>query len=276
MILKRLNNRLLLVSILAIALALAVVDLSLAESGAANAHPELANDVPASGTLVGNRGGSFAYYAIDYPGDYRVVTIELYFAPADPVTHLAFGFNVYGPNGYVIGQGTEQDQEAGRPVQLQYSDGNEATWLVQVYNYLHNHSVSYSLVALGLPEHRPPSGPAPTPTASPDAELPPEPDFRMEGVLVGSRAGSFGYHELDYAGDGSEVVLGMTFAPDDPIIARGVGLVVYGPSGEVARGQPTGRPGERELVFQSREPGMYLIQVFNYIEGVAIAYAITR
>ncbi len=273
--LKHLNIRLLLVSALVLAITVAVADVSLAGNGAADPHPELVNSVPATGMLVGNRAGSFAYYTIDYPGDYRVVTIELYFAPADPVTHLAFGFNVYGPNGYVIGQGAEQDEEADRPVQLQYSDGNEATWLVQVYNYLHNYPVSYSLVVSGLPE-RTTSSPAPTPAAGPAVDVPAELDVQVSGALTGDRAGSFARYELDYAGDGSEVVLKMSFTPDDPIIARGVGFVVYGPFGEVARGQPTGRPGERELVFQSHEPGMYLIQVFNYIEGVVITYSITR
>jgi hypothetical protein len=271
MSIERLNRPLLLVvTILAIALALAKADLSLAQ----DAYPELVNQVPASGTLVGNRAGSFAYYTIDYPGDYRVLTIELQFAPADPVTKLAFGFNVYGPNGYVIGHGAEQDEEAETPVQLQYSDGNEATWLVQVYNYLNNYPVSYSLVVNGLPESSP--SPAPTPTAAPAVDVPAELDLQMAGALVGSRAGSFAFYELDYAGDGSEVALKMSFTPDDPIIARGVGLVVYGPSGEVAHGQPTGRPGERQLVFQSDEPGRYLIQVFNYIEGAVITYSIAR
>lgn len=274
--LKRLSRWLLLGAVLAIALAVAGIDASLAEEGTADPHPELGNGVPVGGVLVGNRGGSFAYYTIDYPGDYRVVTIELDFAPADPVTHLAFGFNVYGPNGYVIGQGAEQDEEVEGPVQLKYSDGNEATWLVQVFNYLHNHTVSYSLVVNGLPERKPTPSIVPTPAVVPELESPPQLDLRKGGVLVGRRAGSFAYHELDYAGDRSEIVLKMTFTPDDPIIARGVGLVVYGPSGEVARGQPTGHPGERELVFQSEEPGTYLIQVFNYIEGVAITYLITR
>lgn len=273
---KRLQKRLLLVVVLAIALAVAGVDASLAQNGTADPHPQLANGVPANGVLVGNRGGSFAYYTIDYPGDYRVVTIELYFAPADPVTHLAFGFNVYGPNGYVIGQGDEQDEEVEGPVRLQYSDGNKATWLVQVFNYLHSYSVSYSLVVNGLPERKPTPTPAPTPAVAPEVESPPGLDLGKGGVLVGSRAGSFAYHELAYPGDGSETVLKMTFTPDDPIIARGVGFVVYGPSGEVGRGQPTGRPGERELVLQPEEPGRYLIQVFNYIEGVAITYLIMR
>jgi hypothetical protein len=68
----------------------------------------------------------------------------------------------------------------------------------------------------------------------------------------------------------------MTFAPDDPVIARGVGFVVYGPSGEVARGQGTGLPGQRKAVFAADEPGEYVLQVFNYIQGVVIHYSIVR
>jgi hypothetical protein len=66
----------------------------------------------------------------------------------------------------------------------------------------------------------------------------------------------------------------MSFVPDDPVIARGVGFVVYGPSGEVAHGQSTGLPGQREAVLASDKPGPYLVQVFNYIEGVVIHYSI--
>ena len=54
-------------------------------------------------TLTGNRAGAFAYYSIDYPGDGRIITIELDMAPGDPVVMQAAGFNVYGPNAYYIG-----------------------------------------------------------------------------------------------------------------------------------------------------------------------------
>jgi hypothetical protein len=254
-------------------LALASVSTWPAHSSNAAGPPSLLNDAPASGALTGSRAGAFEYYSIDYPGDLRVVTIELQFAPADPVTRLGFGFNVYGPNGFVIGRGAEGEDGDGEPLRLQYSDANKATWLVQIYNYIPGHRVSYSLVARGLPQVQAPPSLVPTPTAAP-LPVPQDLGPLATGTLVGNRSGSFAVYNLDYRGDGSEVALTMSFAPDDPVIARGVGFVVYGPRGEVARGQGTGLPGQRKAVFASHDQGAYTVQVFNYIEGVVISYSI--
>jgi hypothetical protein len=162
----RFSHRALMGAVLSAFLTLIVVGASFAQSSDGAGYPTLVNDVPMSGGLTGNRAGAFAYYMLDYPGDLRVVTIELQFAPADPVTRLGFGFNVYGPNGFVIGQGAEDENGDGEPVRLQYSDANKATWLVQVYNYIPGHRVSYALVVRGLPELQLPPGPLPTASVS--------------------------------------------------------------------------------------------------------------
>jgi hypothetical protein len=272
----RFSRKLAIAAVLSAFLALVLVTLSLAQSGDAAGLPTLLNDAPATGVLTGNRAGAFAYYSIDYPGDLRVVTIGLQFAPADPVTRLGFGFNVYGPNGFVIGQGAEYENGDVEPLRLQYSDANKATWLVQVYNYIPGHRVDFSLLVGGLPELQAAPGPLPTPTVAPQPVSPRDLGLAAAGALVGNRSGAFAVYRLDYRGDGSEVALTMSFSPDDPVIARGVGFVVYGPSGEVAQGQSTGLPGQRRAVFSSRELGAYTVQVFNYIQGVVIQYSITR
>jgi len=236
----------------------------------------LTGSSPVSSALTGNRAGAFAYYTIDYPGNRDVVTIGLVFVPADPVTSLGVGFNVYGPAGYVIGQGKPNVKADAGVLELQYSDDNEATWLVQVYNYIPDRAIDYTIVATGLPEQ------SSAPTAAPVAPAPsagPEGIAGLEepgsGSLSGSRAGAYAVYDLGYAGDSSEVTVMMTFTPDNPAIARDVGFVIYGPSGEVAKGKRTTRPTERKATFSSNEPGAYIVQVHNYVDGVTIQYTLT-
>ncbi len=271
------NVRIWLVSLVVLSLVLgSVVSGAVAAQAApAASYPQLVNGVAATGSIVGSRAGAFAYYTISYLGDRSVVTIELEFAPADPVIRLGFGFNVYGPDGYFIGEGAAAESESHEPMQLQYSDNNLATWLVQVYNYIPGLQVQYSLLATGLPS---PSQPASisTPTVAP---APPEEarlDTLVSGQLVGKGAGAYGFYDLPYVGNGPEVKLTLRFSPDDPVIAQGVGLILYGPSGELARGQPTGQPGERRVAWSGAESALLLIQVYNYIEGVPITYTVTK
>jgi len=242
-----------------------------AAPGSATAPAVLWDNQPISHMLTGNGGGAFAYYAIDYPGDGRVVTIELRYVPADPVTKLGVGFQVYGPNGYWIGQGLQMANSDGVGVtQLQYSDHNPATWLVQVYNYLPGHNVWYDIVAQGLPPV--PAAPAaPAPLASPPAGS----SLAAAGQLVGNGGGAFAKYDLTVPAYSSDVLVTLTWWPDDPVIATGVGFVVYGQSGEVARGDPTGRPGERSVTLPAGRPGSYLVQIYNYMPGLAIGYVLT-
>jgi hypothetical protein len=92
-------------------------------------------------TLVGNPAGSFAYYTIDYPGDARIIALDLDLAPGDPVALRAAGLNVYGPNGYFIGSARRSPTKADRKT-LYWSDTNPARWLIQVYNYLDGAPIS--------------------------------------------------------------------------------------------------------------------------------------
>jgi len=269
------NHRLALALSLTLVLSATVVG-SVVAQNQGEGYSRLVNEVPVSGMLTGNGAGSFAYYTIDYPGDLRVVTIELEFAPADPVTRLGVGLNVYGPGGYVIGQtGAEELDSEDKVTTIRYSDANEATWLVQVYNYIPNHTISYSVTAKGLPEQTPIS---PTTTPEPTVERKPTAVLgtAVTGSLTGRPAGAFEFYEFSYAGDGAEVQVEMVYVPDNDLIASGVGFIIYGPSGEVARGTGTGRPTERRAGLASDVAGTYLIQVYNYIAGLTIQYSITR
>ena len=246
-----------------------------AAPSSANAPQALQNGQALSAVVTGNRGGAFDYYTIHYPGDVSVVTIEVRYHPADAVANLGFGFHVYGCNGFRIGRGKLVANDGGVGVlRLQYSDSNPASWLVQVYNYLPGSSIDYSIQAEGLPA--PAAGTTRTTT---EAATVPEATHAAaplcgSGHLTGNAGGAYAVYKLTVPADAADVQVKLTWSPDDPVIATGVGFVAYGPSGQVRRGDGTGCPGERKATLAASEPGAYQIQVYNYIDGLTIQYAL--
>ena len=242
----------------------------------ADAPQTLYNERWVSGALTGSGAGAFAYYELAYPGNGTVVTVEMRYTPADPVTKAAVGLNVYGPNGFAIGPALPLENEGGEGVfRLEYADKNPATWLLQVYNYIPDRSINYGLVARGIPA----TGPQPTvapPTAVPNSQPKGTPvPVLGTGSLVGSSAGAFTYYRVTVLNWEPDVELTMTCWPDDANIARGTGFVVYGPQGEVARGS-NGTPGERKATLAASAPGEYQVQVYNYIPGLNMSYVLRR
>jgi hypothetical protein len=271
---KRINGKKLLTVLAVCALGLSAIA---AAPSSAEAPQALQNEKAVSAVLTGNGGGAFAYYAINYPGDGSVVTIELRYNPADPVTSSAVGFNVYGANGFDIGQGQKIADTGGDGVlQLAYSDSNAATWLVQVYNYLPDVSIAYTIMAEGLPT-----------TATATAETTPQTVTTTQtetaaavpltgsGYLLGNAGGAYATYKVTVPADATDVQVKMTWSPDDPVIATGVGFVAYGPQGQMHQGVGTGNPGERTTTLPTNEPGVYEIQVYNYIDGLTIQYAVS-
>lgn len=230
----------------------------------------LVNEEWVAGALTGSRGGAFAYYSIDYPGDESVVTIELRYAPADPVTRRGFGFNVYGPYGYFIGRGISVGDVGGDGVlQVKWSDENPAKWLVQVYNYVPDQSVGYGIMAKGVPVPQP----TPPPPAPPGPAGPPIPLIGA-GYLMGRPGGTFAYYNVTVVAGAPDVQLTMTCWPDDASIGGNIGFVAFGPSGQVHIGTATAIAGQRKATLPSSAPGVYRIQVYNYINGLTISYTL--
>jgi hypothetical protein len=240
--------------VIMLAIALAWPASALAQATTPDAAETLPDGKMLGGWLTGNGGGAFHYYKVDYPGDGRVVTISFDFAPWDPLLGAGVGFNVYGRNGYHIGQGSGAGLSSHQVRELSYSDDVAAIWLIQVYNYVPNRTISYRIKIGGMP---------------------PAYQEVVAGALPGKSAGSFQFYTFQYAGDESDVQVKMTFSPDNPMISRGVGVVIYCPKGEAARGNGTGTPGERLAVFSSTVSGRYLIQVFNYIPGLMMSYSLS-
>jgi hypothetical protein len=214
--------------------------------------------------LVGNRAGAFAYYAIEYPGDGRIITIELDMAPGDPAAARGLGFNVYGPNGYFISPSYSSTDKVDRK-ETRWADHHPAQWLIQVYNYLDGVPATLDLRIEGLPL----AEPAPTrePVMSPSEAN----TFSIScGDLLGDRGGNYRYYRLESLGDDEEVTLSLYYDPDNHLVAKGFGLNVYSPDGKHCA------QGSHTVAFRCPVPGTYLVQVYNYLHAISIHYVLTR
>jgi hypothetical protein len=271
---KKLSGRKLLIVLAVCALGFSAIA---AAPSSADAPQVLQNEQPVSGALTGNGGGAFAYYAINYPGDESVVTIELRYNPADPVTTSGVGLNVYAANGYYIGPGMQVADTGGDGVlQLEYADDTAATWLIQVYNYIPAVNIGYTIVAEGLPSTTPATTTeaateVATTTATETAAAVP---LTGSGYLLGNAGGAYAMYKVTVLEDGSDIEVTLKWSPDDPVISTGVGFVAYGPQGQIHQAAGTGTPGERTTTLPGDQPGVYQIQVYNYIDGLNIQYAL--
>jgi len=259
------------VLLLAVALLLLGAQAVLAGSDPATAE-RLYNNTPVSGALVGNRGGAFAYYKIEYPGDNRVVSVELSVSPGDPAAMKGIVLKLYNASGSELGLAVPIDKGLAVP----YGDTTQGTWLVQVGNYLHGTVVNYTLVAKGLPAAAAPTtAPVSAPAAAP-APAPAIAGFPLSGTLTGDRAGAFVRADLGYAADGSNLVVSLNYTPADPATAKGIGLTVYGPDGRSWQAKPADGPGNLKATVNSDVPGKYEVVVWNYIHGFTMDYRVIR
>jgi len=95
-------------------------------------------------------------------------------------------------------------------------------------------------------------------------------DQSFDFALVGNRAGAFAYYSLEYPGDGSIITIELDMAPGDPVAAQGLGFNVYGKNGFLI-GSGTialGKPDRKVLLWADPNPAPWLIQVYNYLDGV--------
>lgn len=101
-------------------------------------------------------------------------------------------------------------------------------------------------------------------------------DTPVSGSITGSNAGAFNYYLIDYPGDDIVVRIVASFAPGDPATLAGVGFNVYGPAGfDVGESTPTGdEDGREDLSHAESDATRWLVQVYNYIDGVTVSYTI--
>ncbi len=96
-----------------------------------------------SRSLAGAAAGAFIWYRVDYDG-HTQPTLSLTFSPSDPIQSSGTGFNLYGPNGISM-QATGNGQGPGNVSAAIPTSAPSGSYYVQVFNYLPNTSVSFTL-----------------------------------------------------------------------------------------------------------------------------------
>ncbi len=266
--------RLLSVMLLVLAIVAGLPATALARSQDPN-NPELLRPGEArTGTLPGSPAGSFAFFAVEYPGGEQDLVIRMTPRPADPSVAAQIALNVYGPDGLV---GSSFTPTEGDPSvrEFRYSDPDPVRLLVQLFNYTLTDTITYSIVASGITAAAP--APAATPPTSPPPPVVlPETGAPTSGTLVGSLAGAFATFDIPYPGDESDVTVEATIAPDDPVLATAVGFNVYAPNGRlIAESTTRSTPGRRQATFSSDVAGTYRIQLYNYTDGTPVSYTLS-
>ena len=120
--------------------------------------------------------------------------------------------------------------------------------------------------------------PSPTPdNSTPKSAIPVQPDQVVSGYLEGDKLGKFAYYKFDYKGDGSTVNVDVEIQPDDILVLKSAGFKVLGPNpgheyacGGVQKGMSPNVSGN----VISREPGTYVIQVFNFNPSTPIGFGL--
>ncbi|HHX45328.1 MAG TPA: hypothetical protein GX714_15270 [Chloroflexi bacterium] len=237
-------------------------------------NPELLRPNEArTGGLPGAPAGSFAFFAVDYPGGEQELVLRMTPRPADPSVANQIAFNVYGPDGPI---GSSRTPDEGDPSvrEFRYTASSPARLLIQVYNYTLNTTIDYTIVASGIAAAAP--GPAETPPPSQEPQVLPETGPPTSGTIVGSLGGAFATITIPYPGDGSSVTVEATIAPDDPVLEKAVGLNVYTPDGHlIAQATSRSTPGRRQATFSSDVGGSYTVQIYNYTDGTPVSYTVS-
>jgi hypothetical protein len=237
----------------------------------------LTNEAPQSAMVAGSESGGFVYYQVEYPGDDAELKIQATFSVDPGAVGKAVGFHVYGPYDYT---GTGAWKDSANCYELTFAQDDPATLTVQVFNYT-VHTVSYTIVASGLPEtvESDTAADAATVETVAETETETEPNLAAgaSGTVVGNAGGAYAIHTIPSDGDGDDVTVTMYFTPDDASYLRAFGFTVYAENGAVvARGsQPTGVLGTYQATFATKDAGTYTVQVYNYADNVPLYYTLS-
>lgn len=242
----------------------------------------LTNDTPQSAMVSGSENGGFVYYQIEYPGGDTELKIQATFSVDPGAVGKSVGFHVYGPYDYT---GTGAWKDSANCYELSFAQDDPVTLTVQVFNYTIQ-TVSYTIVATGLPEAAVETSvntegvamdAAVETVAETETETEPNLAAGASGTVVGNAGGAYAIHTIPSAGDGEDVTVTMTFAPDDASYLKAFGFTVYAENGDVAaRGsQPTGVLGTYQATFAAEDAGTYTVQVYNYADNVPLYYTLS-
>jgi len=267
----------------AILAALLVLTLGVTGVAAANDTADTAQVVSADnpsvgGTLVGSTGGAFRYYRFDYSGAGAAVKIHLTWNPGWQSTGPAFGFNVYGPGGDsngLVGQGVRGDDAgSASTANLTLAASSPGSYLVQVYSYTDATSQDFTLDFTGLGAATKPVAANVTPEKAVEVR---DQSVTMAGSLTGHSSGAYNFFNLDYPGGNWAMSISLSFSPASALSSNAFGFNVYDGDNLVATGGEVSRTGEtatKTATITRIAPGPFLLQVYNYAEGVTGTYAV--
>jgi hypothetical protein len=267
-----------------------------------------------SDTLVGNSGGAFRFFAIEYAGGGVPIPITMRAQPGRGTGGVATGFKLYGPSG-LIGEAIVNDQSTtDSTYAFTLAHTLPGTYYVQVYNYISGLPLNFQLNVAGLGP--PPAAPAPPAPAAPAEEAPAapsegvpaapaapaapvRPDNRTPegaivltqttstsgGTITGKRDGNFNYFWLDYPGGRTDMTITIGYSPLAHQSDQAVGFKLFrqdpqDPNKAIIAGESaeTGRNQDSatEGFTLNTDPAeRYLLQVFNYLDNnITINYTL--
>ena len=254
---------------------------------AANDSPDRATPLDVttnsvSDTLVGNTGGAYRYYRVNYQGGNAPVLFSLSYQPAYGGGNQAFGFNLYGPSGQSFaGQVTGTSGSTGT-AQYTLANGAAMSILVQVYNYTSGGSVNFTLTVSGL------SGGSTTTVTSQSNTTPEQAapvtttNASIGGSMLGNGAGAFKYYTLRYPGGNAAMTVTMNASPVYTGSGQALGFNLYrqvpnGSSTLAATGTVSAQDTNSATIsatVSARSASSYQLQVYNYWNGVNVSFGI--
>ncbi|MBI2954190.1 MAG: hypothetical protein HYY30_07750 [Chloroflexi bacterium] len=95
--------------------------------------------------------------------------------------------------------------------------------------------------------------------------------------LFGDTGGAVRFYRIDYAGNGRPVKIDLTAIPGRDTSGPAFGFKLYGPNGLVGEASIENNESDRtrySMTLSGATAGPYLIQVYNYTDGIAIDFDI--
>ncbi|TAK23335.1 MAG: hypothetical protein EPO26_08815 [Chloroflexota bacterium] len=274
-----------------IALAIfAIAQFTFTATALANERIEKAQVLAADGStvaasVVGNSGGAYRYYRIDYPGSGVPVPISMRAQPGRGTAGVATGFKVYGPAG-LFGEAIGDDRSTtDSTYALTLSHATAGAYYIQVFNYIEGLPLGFQLTTSGLSTGRPAAGATPVAaigSTSPDTTAAPSVTSMTTGGILGPAAGgAFRYYPIDYPGGRTKMSMTIGYGPLAFHSDQAVGFNLYrsDPDGPmlIGSGSESGRnesTATEVFTLEAEEAQRYLLQVFNYLPGTEIQYTL--